>query len=53
MKNAKLDRVKSKIIDLLKADFGYCGSMENEDQVILNTGNGEDDFRITIKDESD
>lgn len=53
MKNKKLDEIKDRIVDLLKSEFGYCGAAEGDMQVMLNSGNGDDNFVILIKDQSD
>lgn len=51
MKNPKLDEIKTQLVRMLMQRFGYCGCADGDNQAMLNTGNGDDNFIITIKDQ--
>lgn len=52
MNNPTLNQIKNSIVADLQRRFGYCGCAEGPNQVMLNSGAGDDNFIITIKDQS-
>ena len=46
MDNKTIQRIKKFAIEELQSIYGFCGVIENEDIIILNSG---DDIKITIK----
>lgn len=52
MKNPTLDNIKKGIATKLQNEFGYCSIADSDDVAVLYSGNGDDNFVITIKDQS-
>ena len=54
MENPVLEKIKKYAIQELNAAYGYCGAMEGEDMVMLNSDdkNGKD-IKISIKAETE
>lgn len=53
MNNPILEKVKLKVIEMLQQECGCCGVAESPDKVMINSGSGDDDFKIVIEDRSD
>ncbi len=50
MKNEILEKIKKFAINELNHAYGYCGSAESDDSVMLNSDdNNGNDIKITIK----
>ena len=52
MKNGQLDNLKQKIINLLAIRYGTFGLADSDNVALLNFGDGDDMFTVTIKDQS-
>lgn len=52
MKNPKLDAIKTALAQTISMMSGYCGVADADDKAILNFGNGDEDFQITIEDKA-
>lgn len=50
MKNKHLDSIKQSIVQNLNKTYGYCGLADGPNIAIINSGNGPDNFVITIED---
>lgn len=53
MKNPKLDAIKAALAKTIAGISGYCGVADSDEKAILNFGEGEEDFQITIEDKTE
>lgn len=52
MKNPILDQIKTQVVAVLYQKYGYCGCADSDHFALLNSGPGEENFTVTIRDEN-